>query len=274
MVTKQKLRTDDHVVDNTRNLVSLDELVSGFRCYYCDQKVYIDTFPVTNELENNGQLFWIFRNIDYRNWSDIDTGASTLVLRGSSDLESAASQIIHKLKDDTTIDLVLHFSYSTTEHIRPSQIMRNHPCDWRHLSCVWTLLIQSINGYTPSQQEFLLKEFVHYTLRPVEENKYLENLWYALAQALMKSGEFDTHCTEPDRQNPPVVKRKLAVIFDLDNLPISTYELLIEIIRGTVRRLRRDFSGVKILIINPPISGDLLLDESEILIEYDKERQG
>jgi len=70
------------------------------------------------------------------------------------------------------------------------------------------------------------------------------------------------------------MKRKLAVVFDFDDFSNKEYRLFINAIRGTLRNLGRHFSVVKILVTNPPTTADLEIQESEILLEYDTERQG
>lgn len=73
------------------------------------------------------------------------------------------------------------------------------------------------------------------------------------------------------RQN----KRKLTFIFDLDRRLEETWKALINHVRGAIANLRREYLVVRLLITNPPVASDLgLLQPSEIILEYDQERQG
>jgi len=283
------------VVDQVRNERVVESLSSFFSAeefghYYCDQKAHLDALSLDPELEN-GKLFWIFKNIDYTDWKNVKEGASVLILRGSRNLEDAASQIIRKMTGNKVADLVLHFFYSSLKRLHT---FNNLECNWQHVSCVWTLLIQTIEGFPLSQKQCLLTVFFSQALdtivdeelakmlpdKPMETiqclllHSDLRNLWVALAQTLGKSEQLRLRGTEPKRQTSCQTKRNLAMVFDLNDFSIETYKLLIGIIRGTLRYLRQYYSSVKILLVNPPPTGDLELRESEVLVEYDRERQG
>lgn len=164
----------NHLIDEPENEILIVES-SGtsrriFDPYYSDQKAHLDTLSEIPDAENDGKLFWIFRGIDYKNWIGGNGRAPVLVLRGSHFLESVASHIMRTLKDNKIADLVLHFFYGSTRDMEPPQPLEHDlKFNWWHLSCVWTLLRQVIDGYSPLQQQNLLTVFLSQAFRPISD---------------------------------------------------------------------------------------------------------
>jgi len=278
----------------TKLVESLSSSVREFDCYYYDQNAHVNTFPHTHGVENNGKMFWVFGGLDYKNWIQSKEELSVLVLRGSPALEHAASHVVRTLKKNKLADVVLHFFYSSTKSMVPPYNFANLQYDWRHVSCVWTFLIQVIDGYPLSQRQFLFTAFFNQVILRMKYGQIenmppddplkafelllghilLDDLWFALAQVLAKSEELGLGDIEAMQRSTTHIKRNLAVVLDLDDLSIETYRMLIDSIRGTLRNLRRYFAVLKVLITNPPPRGDLQLQESEVLLEYDEERRG
>jgi hypothetical protein len=159
---------------------------------------------------------------------------------------------------------------------------------------VRTILSQVIDGYPRLQQESIIESFCSYALGFIEydiiekmspdkpNEAFLsllchsnpKNLWDALTQTLCKSEELDGRSTEPERQSTPRIKRNLVFIFDLDDQPIETCRLWLEMMRPILRKLRRHFTVVKMLVTHTSKICDVELYNTEVLLIYDKGRQG
>ena len=59
---------------------------------------------------------------------------------------------------------------------KPNGISRNSKCDLGDLSCVWTLLMQVIDGSPPPQQQYLLRIFVARALDYIEYDEQVKIL--------------------------------------------------------------------------------------------------
>jgi hypothetical protein len=121
--------------------------------------------------------------------------------------------------------------------------------------------------------EMLLKKPME-AFESVLSRANLQNVWDSLAQVLKMSEEERRRGTESRYQNTQWNKRNLTFVFALDIRPIKAFQSLLDIICYIVYNLRRHFLSVKVVVIYPSSASDLRLNHSEVLLEYDKERQG
>jgi hypothetical protein len=272
------------MLDQTGREKILQSLLRAARVvddYFVDQNQYIEKLSNTGEPEKDGRFFWIFHNLDYKMWSKHKLNA--LVFRGSPILECAASHVTRTLQDSEANDLLLYFFYSSVKS--PSAAI------WRNLVAVRTILTQVLQSCPSAQQQYLLESYLTKTLAPLANWELakvgadpkesfkkllhvssLKNLWDALGQVL---SEAELHCQNIELETSPRNRRKLTFIFDLDNLTEETGRELMDIIRPMMARLRREYSTVRLLVTNPPPTGDLGLQKpSELLLDHDIERQG
>jgi hypothetical protein len=254
--------------------------------YVLDQNKYLDTLQNAHELEHDGKYFWIFRNLDYKKWSDLEV--QILVLSGSPILEYAASHIVRTLRHSKPDDLLLHFFYRSTINADFSKLPTSAELD--NLVCVFTLLKQAITDHPPAQQQFLLELFLEAILAPMDEESLaqvlevhenafaallglstVQDLLRALGRVLNKAAEFNGDNNASERES---ASRNLTFILDLDNRPVETNSALIDKVRREMESLRRAYPTVRLLVTNPPAGDHGLRQPSEALIEYDKERKG
>jgi len=247
-----------------------------------DQNNYIEKLSKTGEPEKDGRFFWIFHSLDYEMWSKHEL--NVLVFHGSPILECAASHIVRTLQDSKANDLLLYFFYNSAKS--------SYATMSRNLVAVCTILNQVLESCPSSQQPYLLELFLRKTLatlanweltkvgadNPKESFKKLldistlKNLWNSLEQVLSKA---ELHCQNIDLETSRRSRRKLTFVLDLDNLTVETGRELMDIIRPMMATLRREYSTVRLLVTNPPSTGNLGLQKpSELLLDYDTERQG
>jgi hypothetical protein len=267
--------------------------VREFDCYNIDQEAHRDTLN-TNCLENDGKLFWILQSPEYQDWIKTRAQTPVLLLRGSPDLEQAASYIVRAMSNNRTDHLVLYFFYGSSKSIPRPQPLVQPGCDWRHLVSVWTLLKQAIDGQPDLHKQSLIMAFFREALQPITDEVFitmlpdepkeaferllrvskLENLWYALVQTLKMAEELSVGNIGSMQQNNAQLQRNLVIVLDIDDLFIESYQLLMDVMRENIKYLQRHFETVKVLVVNAPSTSDLALRQSEILLEYDKERRG
>jgi hypothetical protein len=261
---------------------------AGFRGYYVDQTAYLDNLLKTDNLEHSPGLMWVFGSPEYENWIQQKQGLALLVCGGSQVVERAAQHIVKKLE---STHLVLHFFYNSAIAAKPNSTSRNSKCDWGDLSCVWTLLMQVIDGYPPPQQQYLLRIFFARALDYIEYDeqvKILSNkpeevferllgvslqldLWDALIHVLQMLLELPKW---RDLETP-WKERNIALILALDHMPDEDFASLFAVIRPTVYHLGQIFAAVNVLVTYPPKMGARIqLDGFGVLLEYDTERQG
>jgi hypothetical protein len=152
---------------------------------------------------------------------------------------------------------------------------------------VCTILRQVIENHPPPQRQSLLETFLEEILAPIDGSKLdelpadpteafqsilclsaLHDLWNDLGQVL---GE----ATYLERQNMPQNTRHLTIVFDLDSPSGEAGRALMESFRGVITDLRGHYTTVRLLVTNPSVTGDPGPQlPSEVLLEYDKERQG
>jgi len=262
--------------------------VRGLRSPYSDYNDYLNTLLEDEALENNYKFFWIFHGLDYKNWIETGQKMPVLVLCGSPTLENATAHIVRTLKDN----LVFHFFYGSVRYLHPLPGLVGSSVEWKQLLCVWTILLQLIDGYPLPQQQYLLESFCSYALRFISPSNIekitsvepeeafrsllryseLETLWDALSHTLSRL-EWSRGHAESERQDAPRIERHLIFVFDLDDQPFNTCTVWFNIMRSIMRNLRRHFTTVKILVTYPT-TDDLMLHHSEVCLKYDTERQG
>jgi len=279
-----QLAGTDAMLDQTGRERILQPLLRAARVtddYFVDQNHYIEELSKTGEPEKDGRFFWIFHSLDYEMWSN--HALNVLVFRGSPILECAASHIVRTLQDSEANDLLLYFFYNSA---KSSNTTIRH-----NLVAVCTILNQVLQSCPSSQQQYLLEAFLTKTLatlanwelakvgavdpkesfRKLLHISTLKNLWDALEQVL---SEAELHCQTIDMETSRRNRRKLTFVFDLDDITVETGRELMDIIRPMIARLQREYSTVRLLVTNPPPTGDLGLQKpSELLLDYDIERQ-
>ena len=205
----------------------------------------------------------------------------------TEDLELAASHIVRSLRNPETSGQegevpVLYFFYNSTgQEWGPQNVV-----GWRDLICVWSLLRQLIEN-RPTATESLLQIFLKKTLDCLNDEELRKlpahdptiifksllclskprNLWDALGQVLgdLKEKEGPAHRGKPN----------LTLIIALDS-ESSTWKGLIDNVRGMAAGLPRGYGTVRVLLSDLPEASNLHWQHrpSEVLLEYDKERQG
>jgi len=265
-----------------------------------DQKQYLDRIlgtPTWGGIpRNDDQFFWIFENMDYKEWK---RDLRTLVLSAPPErcLELAACYIVHDLQSINTITSPLYFFYRTTKsrHRLTCRSLGVH--EKLIVDLLYTLLCQLIGdpNSSKSRSQSIVTAFLSQLLAcrtesefaemvtgtPVQDVKQLldyatlTELWDAFEKAVEVAlnvglSDIAPHTTLETPLNEAILS--LTFIFDLDNPPIETWKSLLE----HMRTLQRHLPTVKLLITNPPIVSDLGLrqTQSEVHIEYDKERKG
>ena len=253
--------------------------------------------------DKDGEFFWIFQNMDYKGWK-CNLGTLVLSAPHKHNLEKAACCIIHELQKADAVTVPLHFSCRVAE--------RRHLSAWRFLPQDEQLIAVSLHNFLwqlidlqdipKLRQKSILTAFLGQLLScrdnselpkvlagaPEENVKSLmdlatlNDLCDAFEEALKAALDVGLCDISPNSAVPPTVAesqlnqsiQSLTLIFDLDDPPVQTWESLLQ----HIRTLQRHLSQVKfkLLVINPPMIGDLGLEmsRSEIHIVYDKERQG
>ena len=254
--------------------------------YYFDQSKYLPSG--LGEVEQDAAYFWIFRNLDYEKW--LKREVKILVLHGPSreDLELAASHIAWSLQN---LDIssqegdVLYFSFNSIRH----ELAPRSAISWHDLVSVWNLLRQIIGNPPTALQKSLLRGFLGNVLHSLSDDNLAklrgngstnafksllhlskpQDLWDAFGRAL--SAMADSRKQEyPRRQRKP----NLTLIIDLNQM-VSTWKTLIDNIRQMAIALRQDYGTVRVLLSNVPETADPWQPrQSEILLEYDRERKG
>ena len=253
-----------------------------FDVYFVDQSQYLEDYlkPPQLELKEDAKYFWIFRNLDYEKWVQRRDEAKMLGLRGPSvgDLELAASHIVRNLDSASHEGEVLLYFFCGSTRQKPNlqAVVGRHD-----LVCVWNLLRQLI-GNRPAAAGSSLQNFLERALSLLSENDRVQlrahsnptdvfislldlssprDLWVALGEAL----------GGPEEQKNSGAQN-LTLIIDL-NLMARTWEGLVENIRHMTAGLMKDYGTVRVLLSNVPETS-LGQQPSEILLEYDKEREG
>jgi len=258
-----------------------------------DQKQHLNRiFCGAHIPENDGNFFWIFDNIDYKEWMQ---NLRTLVLSAPPErnLEQGAYYIVRHLQEVDAVTLPLYFFYRAAE--------RRHYLIWESMDkheqliavSLHTLLYQLIGfpNFSKLRSQSIVAAFLNHllecrieselakmvtgdqleNLKPLLAFATLKDLWDAFEKALDVA--LDIGLSNNGSHHPALPAGiSLTLIFDLDDAPIATWRLLLE----NMRTLQRHLPVVKLLITNPPTAGDLGLEtaRSEIHIEYDKERKG
>ena len=259
--------------------------------YIFDQSKYLEGLKTPGlGLEQDTKYFWIFSNLDYGEWVQYRGVKETRVLGlhgpPTEDLELAASHIVRSLRGLETLSQegevpVLYFFYNSTgQECGPQNVV-----GWRDLICVWSLLRQLIES-RPTAARSLLQIFLRKTLYCLNDEELGKswahdptiifesllclskprNLWdaFGLVLGYLKEKENPNHPGNPN----------LTLIIVLDSKS-STWKELIDNIRKMTAGLPRGYGTVRVLLSDLPEASNLHWQRpSEILLEYDKERQG
>ena len=289
----QAVRADVRVAQTRREriLQLLRSSKEVIYLYSIDQDRYLENLQMGCNFEHDGRYFWIFRNLDYQKWLELEEDVMVLVLRGSPILEHAAFEVFRTLQQEREAsDLFLYFFFGSTAPGHSTRPQRpSKTANWQNLAIVCSLLKVAIDNHP--QQQSLLETFMNEILElkddtildklpanPREAFTTLlccatdQNLWDALGHVLRQATPVDGPNTGSERHGAQRNKRNLALIVDLNNLELG--RALISHITQAIKSLRQDYLTVRLLVTNPP-TGDLGLQQSPaVLIEYDKERQG
>jgi hypothetical protein len=270
--------------------------------YLVNQSDYVKTIPEVREPEHNGKYFWIFRNLDYMCWrqpraetesyDEHPKGMTTLVLSGSPILEYAASHVVRNFPNTDARGLLLYFFHGSTRKVHRSSESLTAATS-KNLVLICTLLKQLIEGHSLHCQEFLVKKFLREVLEhsseeeitnasknPMESFKRLlyisspEILWSALESALINASE---SCRNVDSEPPsmPQNKQHVTFVFDLGDHSMEDVKALIDIVRRVLVGLRSSYRTARMMVTCKSIGSDFGLQRpSEVLVEYDRERQG
>lgn len=144
---------------------SIEEFIQN---HSIDQINYLKKHvPEIKEPEQNGEYFWIFRDLDYLSWccgptasdsNSLETRPTTLVFSGSPILNQAASHILRKILKSSNGGLFLYFfdsSVSTVSHNYQADRNFTHD-DFAHdVAFVITLFEQLINHYSSHKNTLL-----------------------------------------------------------------------------------------------------------------------
>ena len=254
--------------------------------YFFDQSKYLPSG--LGGVEQDARYFWIFRNLDYEKW--LRREVEILALQGPSrkDLELAASHIARSLQNQDVSSQegdVLYFSFNPIRR----ELAPRGAISWHDLVTVWNLLRQIVGNPPTTLQKSLLRAFLGKTLHslsdgdldelwsydPTDAFKSLlhlskpQDLWDALEGALSEMA--DLRMEEYLRRQR---KPNLTLIIDLHRV-VRTWKTLVGNIRQMATALRQDYGTVRVLLSNVPETNDPWQPrQSEILLEYDRERKG
>ena len=257
--------------------------------YFFDQSKYLASKPGEVEHWQDARYFWIFRNLDYEKW--LKREVKILGLYGPvEDIERVASHIARSLQNQDVSsqegDVLYFFFNSIRRELDPRDAI-----NWHDSVSVWNLLRQMIGNSPTTLQKPLLRAFLGKTLHSLSDDgleklrgydstnafKSLlhlskpQDLWDALGRALREMADLG-------KQEYPRYQWKpnLTLIIGLNRM-IShcTWEKLIGNIRQMATALQQDYGTVRVLLSNVPETTDLWQPrQSEVLLEYDKERKG
>jgi hypothetical protein len=281
--------------------------IRALELYLVNQSDYVKTIlPVeVREPELNGKYFWIFRNLDYMCWRQPRTetesydehpkGITTLVLSGSPILEYAASHTVRNFPNTDAHGLLLYFFYRSESTRKFNQSLT----DATSKDLICTLLKQLIEGHSLHRQEFLTRTFLRKVLERSSEEKItnastpkdpmesfkrllctssLDILWSALKSALIDASEPCRNVdSEPLAPSMPQNKQHVTFVFDLGDHSVEDVKALIDIVRPVLVGLRRSYRTAKMMVMCNSLAKGIefgLQRPSEVLVEYDKERQG
>ncbi|KAF8534235.1 hypothetical protein BDD12DRAFT_809527 [Trichophaea hybrida] len=208
--------------------------------YSIDQDRYLENLPMGCNFEHDGRYFWIFRNLDYQKWLELEEDVMVLVLRGSPILEHAAFEVFRTLQQEREAsDLFLYFFFVSTAPGHSTRPQRpSKTADLQNLAIVCSLLKVAIDNHP--QQQSLLETFLNEILElkddtildklpanPKEAFTTLlccatdQNLWDALGHVLRQAAPVDGSNTGSERQDVQRNKRNIALIVDLNNLELG-----------------------------------------------------
>ena len=250
--------------------------------YFVDQRKYLESHSKTLGLGlgQDAKYFWIFRDLDYEKWVQRRDEARILGLHGPSavDLELAASHIVRSLDAaGQDGDVLLYFFYNSTRCERDTEDV----VGWRDLVLLWNLLRQLIKNRSTAE-ESLLQTFLKGALdflgddelaglrdrgNPIDVFRSLlcfskpQDLWETFSRVL-------GNLKKPENSE----KQNLTLIIDLNSMT-SNWRVLIDNIRQMTTSLMKAYETVRVLLSNVP-EKSLGQRPSEILLEYDKEREG
>jgi hypothetical protein len=196
--------------------------------YSIDQDRYLENLPMGCNFEHDSRYFWIFRNLDYQKWLELEEDVMVLVLRGSPILEHAAFEVFRTLQQEREAsDLSLYFFFGSTAPGHSTRPQRpSKTADWQNLAIVCSLLKAAIDNHP--QQQSLLETFLNEILElkddtildklpanPKEAFTTLlccatdQNLWDALGHVLRQAAPVDGPNTCSERQDAQRKKRNL-----------------------------------------------------------------
>jgi hypothetical protein len=238
-----------------------------------DQEKHRSTIPSLNY--DQPKLFWIFRNMDFRQWSAA-SGPQVLWLSGppECDIHQVSSYIVDQEKNRTskTQYFVLYFFCSTAARKKPIAVIFIH-----------TLLDQIISCSSTNKRILIVRRFLHSLLEGAFKKERIPNwerrgfdekdspdtnikkilnapaneLWAAL-EAVLGDEE----------------QRGLSVVVDgLDKVEHQRGEF-IGGVRAFVEHLQQRTSKVKILLTSRPLAEIKDLFDGLSCIEHDRERKG
>ena len=264
-------------------LESLISSVDLLGVYFFDQSEYL--LSGLEGIEQNTRYFWIFRNLDYEKWMKREV--EILALRGPfENLEHAASHIARSLQNLDTSSQGGHVLYFSFNSIR-DELGPQDAISWHDLASVWNLLRQIIGNSPTTLQKSLLRAFLGKALHSLSDDDLAklrgynstgafksllhlskpQDLWDALGRALSEIANLGKQ-EYPRRWRKP----NLTIVIDLDPM-VSTWKTLIGNIRQMATALRQDYRTVRVLLSNvPEINDPWQPRQSEVLLEYDKER--
>ncbi|RPB12649.1 hypothetical protein P167DRAFT_150611 [Morchella conica CCBAS932] len=268
---------------------SLERSIIKQECsFYVDQKEYHHRFLEPSVTAYAEGIFLASNNLDYERWR-VDTDPShTLVYSGFPSLAHALPIFLQDLAKVEKESLILNFSYgSACTSYRYDLTLKgaNH----KDLCMAWTLFCQATDSYSQDVQQQLFLSFLRVLLAPMNDDELsrvyddpeeaftilmglssletiLEALEKSLAQVVTIRVSQNNGCSK--------LKRDIKMILDLDEPSTEHWKELFPKIRTIIRHLRKDGITAKVLIMDPPVIGNLeLVPGSEIHVTYDKERQ-
>ena len=238
-----------------------------------DQEKHQSTIPSLNY--NQPKLFWIFRNMDFKQWSTASC-PQVLWLSGppECDIHQVSSYIVDQEKNraSKTQYFVLYFFCSTAARKKLISVIFIH-----------TLLDQIVRCSPANKRILIVRRFLHSLLEGAFKNERTPN-W--------ESRDFNEK-DSPDANIKKILKapanelwaaleavlgddeqRGLSVVVDgLDKVEHQQDEL-IEGVRSFVKHLQQRTSKVKILLTSRPLAKIKDLFNGLPWIEHDRERKG
>lgn len=253
------------------------------------QHIYFNSIQDVPLDGKDSQFAWIFRDIDYLCWHESLTETespdgvlpqrmSTLVVTGATiSFEKFAAYIIRELPKIIDGTVLYYFDGSTRDD-RGEGLGRNS----RLVCSMLTQMIDVFSANKKHVQETFLREvlaratdkdFEKLQGAPKEQLTALlksvhpEVLWSALEITIQDTTKYDSCNTQKKR-------RHIAFIFDFDNTAMADLQTTVTHFRQLQTRLQRNFRLNLLVTYCSQVMTDLNLVSTEVLLEYDKERQG